>query len=198
MNMRSQPEGLEFLSNVTNSTLDLIPDMDLRNSSQAIASMIASSGNYQYEWPVFAGTATGLLSILPFTLAVGSIMRVTVVSVVRYAKYWRAVTLLGGGFFLLAFLTTSIVGYMIPYLIYGYWGANGVVLLTLLYLVYQSWSEGKGRFFWTTQLVITAICFPLDMLGLGFFLMIIPWLWLGLFNAWVRQWWWAALFARWR
>lgn len=55
MNMKNQEEGLEFLSGVTNGTLDSITDADFRNSAQAIVSMIASSGNYNHGWPVFAG-----------------------------------------------------------------------------------------------------------------------------------------------
>lgn len=216
MNMRGQPEGLGSLSQVTNYTLGNITDTNLRNSSRAIVSMIASSGNHQYEWPVFAGTAIGLLFILPFTLAVGSIMRVTVVSFIRYAKYWRALTLVAGGVLLLAVATTSIFGRFLPYflrvrrhayyylpgllaLAVVYWAVNGLLLVMLIYLVYQSWSEGKERFFWTTQFLNTAISFTIDMLGLTFPFpcMILPWIWLGLFNPWVRRRWWKALFAMW-
>ena len=225
MNMRSAGEGPWTFSDVTNSTLDQITDNNLRSSAEALVSIVSSSGNYNYDWGVFAGTAIGLLFILPFTPAVGTIMRVTVISVVRYAKYWRALTLLVGGVLLLAVVTTSIFGlffyeafYWGSYdftcwldfsedldrmalgFLYAYWAINGLLLVVLIFLVYQSWSEGKERSFWTTQLLITAAFFMADMLRWShpFPYMIFPWVWLGLFNAWSRRWWWKTRFTMWR
>lgn len=241
MNMRNTNEGPWTFSEVTNSTLDNITDTNMRSGAEALVSIIASSGNLNYDWTAFAGTAIGLLFILPFTLAVGTIMRTTVVSVVRYVKYRRVLTLLIGGVILLAVMATSILGLFIKrviiskyllmptgdpdnweedwnrweeawsrwahvlnsldYFRYAYWVTNGSLLLMLIFLVYQSWSERKERFFWTTQMLITAACFTVDMLGtyVGgnyFPFMIIPWAWLGLFNAWVRRRWWKAWFTR--
>lgn len=238
MNMTTGGEGPETFSKVTNEILDKITDTNMRSSAEALVSIVSSSGNVNYEWKVFAGTAIGLLFILPFTLAVGTIMRTTVVSVVRYVKYWRALTLLIGGVLLLAVMATSTLGAYLPravrskyfevkeshyrsgdswiswreerirwakiltameYLIYPYWAVNGLLLLMLVFLVYQSWSEGNERFFWTTQMFVTAICFTFDMLGAQVFpCMIIPWVWLGLFNAWLRRRWWKVWFSRWR
>lgn len=232
MNMGNTEEGPGTFSSVTNSTLDNITDSNLRSSTEALVSIIASSGNVNYDWTVFAGTAIGLLFILPFTLAVGAVMRITVVSVVRYVKYWRALTLLIGGFLLLAVMSASILGFFIRrvvflksmepflqgltesydyawwegfsrstrWLLYSYWAVNGWLLLGLIFLVYLSWSEGKERLFWTTQLLVTAGSFTADMKYVGWAIpfMIIPWVWLGLFNSWVRRRWWKALFERWR
>lgn len=229
MNMTTGGEGPWTFSEVTNRTLDNIADTNMRNTAEALVSIVASSGNINYEWGIFAGTAIGLLFILPFTLAVGTIMRTTVVSVIRYVKYWRMLTLLIGGVFLLAVMATSILGsfvtrvmkmddcwsyyqeiYVLGILegvLYAYWVTNGLLLLILVFLVYQSWSEGNERFFWTTQMLVTAICFTFDMLAATFAatsaaqdppFMIIPWVWLGLFNAWVRRRWWKVWFARWR
>lgn len=243
MNMTAGEQGPETFSNVTNNILDNITDTNMRSSAEALVSIVASSGNLNYEWKVFAGTAIGLLFILPFTLAVGTIMRTAVVSVVRYVKYWRALTLLVGGVLLLAVMATSTLGVFLPRavrskydevvqsyyrkkwgdhpssraemirwaeilastrnLLYPYWAVNGLLLLMLLFLVYQSWSEGNERFFWTTQMLVTAICFTVDMMGeyagaSEFPFMTIPWVWLGLFNAWVRRRWWKAWFSRWR
>lgn len=231
MNMRNTNEGPWTFSEVINSTLHNITDTNMRSSAEALISIISSSGNLNYDWTVFAGTAIGLLFILPFTLAVGAIMRTTVVSVVRYVKYWRALTLLIAGGFLLAVIATSSLGVFvkrvvflnnvdavrsggwedfvrlrdvlraIDYLIYASWAINGLLLLMLIFLVYQSWSEGKERFFWTAQMLVTATCFTVETLGrnsvrYNFPFMLIPWAWLGLFNAWVRRRWWKAWFAR--
>lgn len=256
MNMKNTDEGFGNFFNFTNTTIgdftDSITDNNLRNSTEALISIISTSGNLNYDWGVFAGTAIGLLFILPFTLAVGTIMRTTVVSVVRYIKYWRALTLLVAGVVLLAVMAFSILGGFMgrvllvkwydsegydsayyltgwidswegfgsyyddfppliswgEYLLYPYWAINGLLLLMLIFLVYQSWSEGKERFFWTTQLLVTACCFTIDFMLLGYPLfpfMIIPWVWLGSFNAWARRrgWklfarWCTALFAKWR
>lgn len=233
MNMRNTEEGPGSFSSVTNSTLDNITDSNMRSSAKALVSIIGSSGNVNYDWTVFAGTAVGLLFILPFTLAVGAIMRITVVSAVRYAKYWRALTLLIGGALLLAVMSASILGRFIRraaflksfepfqqgltdyydyswwdgfsrstlWLLYSYWAVNGFLLLGLIFLVYQSRSEGKERLFWTAQLLVTAGSFTAEMMidvWHAFPFMVIPWLWLGIFNAWVRRRWWKALFARWR
>lgn len=199
MNMRNTEKGAWAFSN---STFSNITDTNMHNSTEAIVSIIASSGNLNYDWTVFAGTAIGLLFILPFTLAVGTIMRTTVVSVVRYVKYWRVLTLLIGGVLLLAVMATSILGLFLirvfnskyldalnairtggldrwleernrwagllrslRYFLYAYWATNGLLFLMLIFLVYQSWSERKERFFWTTQMLVTAVCFTLDMLG---------------------------------
>lgn len=240
MNMKTTDEGPETFSNVTNDMLGNITDTNMRSSAEVLVSIVASSGNLNYEWKVFAGTAIGLLFILPFTLAVGTIMRTTVVSVVRYVKYWRALTLLIGGVLLLAVMAISVLGMFLRrviisryddamqsvwfdgsdaweneytywenilskmvYLVYTYWAINGLLLLMLIFLVYQSWSERKERFFWTTQMLVTVAFFIADMLGRydvarRFPFMIIPWVWLGLFNPWVRRRWWKVWFSRWR
>lgn len=259
MNMKNADEGFGTFSEFKNDTLGNITgnitDNSLRNITEALVSIISTSGNLNYDWAVFAGTAIGLTFILPLTLAVGAIMRTTVVSVVRYIKYWRALTLLIAGIILLAVMAISILGgflgrvfwaqfynsvgygpgnidrwisswygfgtnyqYAPPgwgsrlrwadYLLYPYWAINGLLLLMLIFLLYQSWSEGKERFFWTTQLLVTASCFTIDFMLMAYPLfpfMVIPWVWLGFFNAWVRPrgWklfarWWTALFARWR
>lgn len=216
MNMKNADEGFGALSAFKNDTLgnitDNITDNNLRNSTQALVSIISTAGNLNYDWTVFAGTAVGLIFILPFTLAVGTIMRVTVVSVVRYAKYWRALTLVAGGVLLLSVVTISIFGRFLYRgfyygllrtslgFLYAYWAINGLLLCLLIFLVYQSWSEGKERFFWTTQLLVTAGFFSADMVTYlyPFPFMVIPWVWLGLFNAWVRQWWWKTTFTKWR
>ncbi|KAI3399553.1 hypothetical protein diail_6575 [Diaporthe ilicicola] len=226
MNMRNTAEGPSTFSNVTNDLLGNITDVNLRNSAEAIVSIVASSGNLNYDWAIFAGTAIGLLFILPFTLAVGTIMRTTVVSVVRYVKYWRALTLLVGGLFLLVVMTFSIFGGVLDQWTYDlwysedaddsldwglvdhisiigiitYWISNGLLLLVLIFLVYESWRERKERLFWTTQLLLTAICFTVDMVVFPypFVPMIIPWVWLGLLNPWVRRRWRKARFSKWR
>lgn len=199
-----------------------VRDRNMRSSAEALVSIVASSGNLNYDWTVFAGTAIGLLLILPFTLAMGTTMRTTVVSVVRYVKYRRVLTLLIGGVLLLAVMATSILGLFLrrvfyskyldtifagdperweeewdrwkdflnslDYFVYASWATNGLLFLMVIFLVYQSWSERKERFFWTTQMLVTAACFTVDMLGAharghDFPYMIIPWVWLGLFNA---------------
>lgn len=230
MNIKPTEEDPLAFSNVTNSALDNITDTNMRSSAEALASIIASSGNLNFEWKAFAGTAIGLPFILPFTLAVGTIMRTTVVSVLKYVKYWRALTLLIGGHLLMAVMATSILGgfvtrifqskYMdafeadptgsfehwkdvmssMRYLSYAWVAINSLLLLMLVFLVYQSWSEGKERFFWTTQMLVTALCFTADIVGtpVKFPFMLIAWAWLGLFNAWVRRRWWKPWFARWR
>lgn len=200
-----------------------VRDRSMRSSAEALVSIVASCGNLNQDWIVFAGTAIGLLFILPFTLAVGTIMRTTVVSVVRYVKYWRVLTLLIGGVLLLAAMATSILGLFLRRVFYSKyldailagdpdrWEEEmdrwkdflNSLFLMLIFLVYQSWSKRKERFFWTTQMLVTAACFTVDMLGTharghDFPNMIIPWVWLGLFNAWVRRRWWKAWFTRWR
>lgn len=230
MNMVTGEEGPETFSNVTNDILDNITDTNMRSSAEALVSIVASSGNLNYEWKVFAGTAVGLLSILPFTLAMGIIMRTTVVSVVRYVKYWRALTLLIGGILLLAVMAISSLGMfvgktlewtygdvfetdgpvtsdhvedvirLLQFLNYGSLAVNGLLFMMSIFLVYQSWSEGKERFFWTTQMLGIALCYIGDIFITPpkFPFMIIPWVWLGLFNVWVRRRWWKPWSARWR
>lgn len=231
MNMRNTEEGPSTFSVLTNSTLGNITDTNLGNSTEALVSIISSSGNQNYDWSDFAGTAIGLLFILPFTLAIGTVMRTTVVSVVSYVKYWRALTLLIGGVLSLAVMTVSTLGaflgrvswtkvienyerngyygywrYVLEFsdrLLIAYWVINGLIFVGLIFLVYQSWGEGKERLFWTTQTLVTAASFTADMLrwyseGYEFPYMIIPWVWMGLFNAWVRRRCWNAWSARWR
>lgn len=215
-----------FLSEVTNSTLHNITDTNFRNSAGAIASIIASSGNYNYDWGVFAGTAIGLLFILPFTMAVGTMMRTTVVSVVRYINNWRALTLLIAGHFLLAVVATSALGAFLSrvfwvrfldelsdpwdgwWVEYGQshrwtsnWGGLGD------YEGYGSWlfliglpkaccfvgakerSVSSGQHNYSSQ----SLCFTIDFMLSTYPLfpfMIIPWIWLGVFNACVRRHWW--------
>lgn len=225
MNMTNAGEGPGSFSNVTNSTLEQITDTNFRSTAEALVTVISSSGNYNYDWAVFAGTAIGLIFILPLTLALGAIMRIMVVSVVRYAKYWRALTLVAAGVLLLAVVIISILGqFLFQYLAWGgydeawlyplylpadwgfylrhfetariafgflctYWIINGLLLIMLLFLAYQSWSE--ERFFWTTSLLNTAVFFTVDMIrhSYPFPYMIFPWLCLGLFNSWARRRW---------
>lgn len=125
MNMTNAGDGLGSLLNVTNSTLEQITDTNFRSTAEALVAVISSSGNYNYDWAVFAGTAIGLVFILPLTLAVGAIIRIMVVSMVRYAEYWRALTLVAGGVLLLAVVIISILGqFLFQYLAWTGYNEN--------------------------------------------------------------------------
>lgn len=130
-----------------------------------------------YSWPTFAGTAAGLVLILPLTLTIGAIIRAIIKSVTRYAIYWRIFMIFGPllafGFFVFsvwgAVFYEALFYVEFWYSINGfgflitYWVCNGLVLVAELWQTYRGWTTKQRPIFWTTLMLLTGACFGLDM-----------------------------------
>lgn len=146
-----------------------------------------------YSWPTFAGTAAGLVLILPLTLTIGAIIRAIIKSVTRYAIYWRIFMIFGPllafGFFVFS-VWGAVISEALLYeeLLYEdehmwdddayaykgshidgsgflitYWVCNGLVLVAELWQTYRGWTTKHRPIFWTTLMLLTGACFGLDM-----------------------------------
>lgn len=190
MNMRrgGPPQAPEqSFSSYTNSTLASLPG-ELRNQTAALINTLDDNPQaLTYSWETFAGTAAGLVLILPLTLTIGAIVRAIIKSITRYAIYWRIFMVFGPllafGFFVFSVWGTVIAEVM-EYTSYtnwvdadysgtldfdgfgfviAYWICNGLMLVGELSQTYRGWTTKQRPIFWTTLMFLTGACFGLDM-----------------------------------
>jgi hypothetical protein len=172
MNMNSDtPNGPEGFSDWTTESLNgLAPET--RNMTEILASTALTSQTLSYPWKTFAITSACLLMTLPFSLAIGAILRTMIGGAALSAVYWRGgVVLIGFFFFFL-----SVAGqYYVD--IYSWVVANAVLIILLWYMCIRKWKQKIFWFFWLPLTTLTILLYVLELavtdLGGGF--MIGPW-----------------------
>lgn len=166
MNMNSLTvEGPLGFSTWMNETLEALPT-DSRKATEAILSIIGTSGTLSYNWKTFGITAGCLLLSLPLSLMIGTILRAIVIWATQSAKYWRYVAVVGA----VCFVVFSIFGAdfpLYPCLILS-WICNGSLMLYTLWKVYRSWITKQRPIFWTTFSALLSVCITLNVFGFGF------------------------------
>ena len=185
MNMTSPTqEGPASFSAWVNNTIDGLPS-DLGDQTRTLVSTISTSGTLTWTWTHFAIFAVCLTMTLPISLTRGNLVRIVVHFAQHYRTYWRALAIPPS----VVFVFLSIFGkYLRLYpMLFASWGANGLLLLFEIGKVYLAWQSKSHRSFWTSILVLTAICFLFEMLGFfvigsiifGYFpWMLLPWVWI--------------------
>lgn len=178
MNMDSiTVEGPLGFSTWMNETLEALPT-DSRNATEAILSIIGTSGTLSYNWKTFGITAGCLLLSLPLSLIIGAILRAIVIWSIKSAKYWRYVAVLGA----ICFLVFSIFGIDIPHPVAWslYWICNGVLMLYTLWKVYRGWIMKQQPVFWTMFMIVVGFCVAINatMYSFTMFTMLAPWTYL--------------------
>lgn len=188
MNMTSPThEGPVDVSKWVNFTIDGLPS-DLRNQTETLISTISTSGTLTWTWTRFTIIAVCLTITLPLSLTLENLARIIVHSARLFPTYWRALTIPPSIAFIFMSTLAKYVGllgewYPIP----TSWGVKSSLILFEVGKVYLAWQNKSHRTFWTSILVLSAICFGLDVLGffviepvLYFPWMLLPWVWFAL------------------
>ena len=185
MNMTSPTqEGPVSFSTWVNNTIDGLPS-DLGDQTRTLVSTISTSGTLTWSWTQFAIFAVCLTMTLPLSLTLGNLVRIIVHVAQQYRTYWRALAIPPS----VVFVFLSIFGKYLPLypFLFASWGVNGLLALFEIGKVYLAWQSKSHRSFWTSILVLTAICFLFELLGYiviwsivfwYFPWMLLPWVWI--------------------
>ncbi|KAI0866673.1 hypothetical protein F4860DRAFT_458087 [Xylaria cubensis] len=177
MNLDSSvSEGPIGFSSFTNSTLEGI-STDLRDSTQALVSIISSSSNLSFSWKIFGITAGALILTLPLSLFVGAVVRFIVVWAKDHIVYWRVITIAGAvtfAFFSIAGLYFENDGAFLLYFI-----TNGFLIFALIWRAYWGWRLDDRPVIWTSLVLLTILSVVFYILiQPSFPLTVLPWLYL--------------------
>ncbi|KAK8023928.1 hypothetical protein PG993_011994 [Apiospora rasikravindrae] len=111
MNIQTKTqEGPGGFSNFTKDSFVGLP-VEVKNSSQALISSVATNSPLTYQWTTFAVTSLCILATLPLTLTIGWILRSIVVLSATYVVYWRAALVVVGVPFVLMSMFGSFISY---------------------------------------------------------------------------------------
>ncbi|KAI0184771.1 hypothetical protein EV127DRAFT_474068 [Xylaria flabelliformis] len=157
MNLDSSvSEGPIGFSSFTNSTLEGI-STDLRDSTQALVSIISSSSNLSFSWKTFGITAGALILTLPLSLFVGAVVRFIVVWAKDHIVYWRVIAIAGAvtfAFFSIAGLYFVNDGAVLLYIL-----TNVFLTLAFIWRAYWGWRLNDRPLIWTSLAALTITSF---------------------------------------
>ncbi|KAI0870612.1 hypothetical protein GGS24DRAFT_504627 [Hypoxylon argillaceum] len=180
---QSVREGPQGFTNYTNTTLDGVSP-DIRNSTEALISMIGVNANLSFTWLTFGITAASLLVTLPLSLFVGAIVRTIVVSAAKYVAYWRVIAVIAGTAFIAFSIGSSQILYPGAIII------NVPLILVFAWNTYRAWILSQRPLMWTSVTFVTTASFFVDLFQDTFYniyqfqahfpWMVLPWLYIGL------------------
>lgn len=161
-------EGPSGFSDWTKDALTAVAD-EQRNATEAIISIIGTSGNLSFEWLVFGVTAGCLLLTLPLTLMLGYLMRAFVKWTAKLATYWLLFVIFGG----YAFIVYTVIGYAFNFQVW--WTFNAIVMIGAIWKTYDSWKSKQKPLIWAVFLFLYVTSALLSSFVVLIIPMIIPW-----------------------